>query len=38
MIDSKRFPKIARLHGTMTITEKIDGMNGVVAIGDSGEP
>ena len=32
-----KFDKIARLSRTIVITEKIDGTNGLIAIGDDGE-
>ena len=36
-MDFEEFPKIARLSRECTITEKIDGTNGCVYIGDDGE-
>lgn len=36
-MDFVKFTKIARLSRTMVITEKIDGTNGLIAIGDDGE-
>ena len=36
-MDFKEFPKIARLSREMIITEKIDGTNGLIAIGEDGE-
>lgn len=37
MIEFEPFQKIARLHREVTITEKIDGTNGVVYIGEDNE-
>ena len=37
MIEFSEFPKIARLSRECTITEKIDGTNGVIHIGAAGE-
>src|SRR3990167_9351566 len=37
MIEFRPFSKIARLSREIVITEKIDGTNGVIAIGDDGE-
>lgn len=31
------FPKIARLSREIIVTEKIDGTNGVIYVGDDGE-
>lgn len=33
----EEFPKIGRLSRDMVITEKIDGTNGCIGIGDNGE-
>jgi hypothetical protein len=35
--DFKEFPKIARLNREVIVTEKIDGTNGVVFVGEDGE-
>ena len=37
MIEFKEFPKIARLSREVIITEKIDGTNGCIFVGDAGE-
>lgn len=37
MTEFEAFPKIARLFREVTITEKIDGTNGVIFIGEDGE-
>jgi len=36
-MEFKEFPKIARLSREMIVTEKIDGTNGLIAIGEDGE-
>lgn len=36
-MDFKAFNKIARLSREMIVTEKIDGTNGIIAIGENGE-
>jgi len=36
-MDFREFPKIARLSREIIITEKIDGTNGLIAIGENGE-
>ena len=36
-MEFEEFPKIARLSRECTITEKIDGTNGIIAIGEDGE-
>lgn len=36
-MDFKSFNKIARLSREMIVTEKIDGTNGIIAIGENGE-
>jgi len=36
-VDFVKFPKIARLSRGITITEKIDGTNGQICIGENGE-
>jgi len=37
MMEFVKFGKIARLSRTVVITEKIDGTNGLIAIGEDGE-
>jgi len=37
MADFQEFPKIPRVSRLCTITEKIDGTNGVIFIGEDGE-
>lgn len=37
MIEFQEFPKIARLSREVIVTEKIDGTNGCIAIGDDGD-
>lgn len=37
IMDFRAFPKIARLSREMIITEKLDGTNGIIAIGADGE-
>lgn len=37
MVDFLQFPKIARLSREIIITEKIDGTNGVIYVGEDGE-
>lgn len=36
MIEFKEFPKIARLNREVIVTEKIDGTNAAVVIGEDG--
>ena len=38
MLEFKKFPKIARLSREIIVTEKIDGTNGVVHVGEEQEP
>jgi len=37
MLEFKAFPKISRLSRDILVTEKIDGTNGIIAIGENGE-
>jgi hypothetical protein len=37
MIEFVEFPKIARLSREIVVTEKIDGTNGVIYVGEDGE-